>query len=58
MAKTPASEPSEPTPSTESLTDVNQRAAEAGSAVTTAEARGGNPSGGMVDVTTADVPPA
>jgi hypothetical protein len=57
MAKTP-SEPAEPPSTPESLADVNERAAAAGSAATTAEARGGSASGGMVDVTTADVPPA
>lgn len=58
MAKNPASEPAETSSTPESLADVNERAAAAGSAVTTAEARGGSSSGGMVNVTTADVPPA
>jgi hypothetical protein len=42
----------------ETLSELNARISEAAAAVTTAEARGGAPAGGLVAVTTADTPPS
>lgn len=41
----------------ETLTELNARIGAEAAAVTTAEARGGAPAGGLVDVTTGDTPP-
>lgn len=49
------STPPTPDPTPESLDDVNARAAAAGAAVTTAEARGLDQAPGLADVTTDDV---